>query len=126
MYNQIWLIGLGGFFGAITRYLVTIYFSRFKLFPLGTFFVNMTGSFFMGILSANGWLSISVSLLVGTGFLGAYTTFSTMNFELFSAKKNKRHVLFILYLISCYCLGFIVRRHGLLIGKILFNRWVAR
>ena len=122
MYNQIWLVGLGGLFGAIARYLVTVYFSRFKLFPLGTFFVNMTGSFFMGILSANGWLSISVSLLVGTGFLGAYTTFSTMNFELFMLKKHNRHVLFILYLISSYCLGLLSAGMGYWIGKILFDR----
>jgi fluoride exporter len=82
----------------------------------------MTGSFFMGILSANGWLSISVNLLVGTGFLGAYTTFSTMNFELFMLKKNKRHVLFILYLISSYCLGLLSAGMGYWIGKILFDR----
>jgi CrcB protein len=122
MHNQIWLIGLGGFSGAIARYLVTVYFSKFKLFPLGTFFVNMTGSFLLGILSANGWLSVSVSLLVGTGFLGAYTTFSTLNFELFMLKKNRRHVLFILYLMSSYCLGIMSAAIGYWTGKILFDR----
>lgn len=122
MYSQIWLIGLGGFFGAITRYVITVYFSKFKLFPLGTFFVNITGSFFMGILSANEWLSVSVNLLVGTGFLGAYTTFSTLNFELFMLKKNKRYALFIFYLVSSYCLGLLSAVIGYCLGKILFDR----
>ena len=122
MYSQIWLIGLGGFFGAIARYVITVYFSKFKLFPLGTFFVNITGSFFMGILSANEWLSVSVNLLVGTGFLGAYTTFSTLNFELFMLKKNRRYALFIFYLVSSYCLGLLSAVIGYCLGKILFDR----
>ncbi|WP_028390380.1 fluoride efflux transporter FluC [Bacillus cihuensis] len=119
MGNHIWLIGFGGFVGAIVRYLVTIYFSRF--FPIGTLFVNITGSFFMGILTAIEWLSIPVSLLVGTGFLGAYTTFSTLNFELLMFKKNRRHVLFVLYIISSYCLGLLSAASGYCIGKILFD-----
>jgi fluoride exporter len=107
--------------GAITRYLVTVYFSKFRLFPLGTLLVNITGSFLMGMLSANGWLSVSVSLLVGTGFLGAYTTFSTLNFELFMLKKNKRHFLFMLYLVSSYCLGLLSAGAGYWLGNILFG-----
>lgn len=90
--------------------------------PLGTFIVNMSGSFLMGILSANGGLSISVSLLVGTGFLGAYTTFSTLNFELFMLKKNRRHVMFILYLVSSYCLGLLSAATGYWVGKIFLDK----
>ena len=76
-------------------------------------------SFLMGMLSANGWLSLSVSLLVGTGFLGAYRTFSTLNFELLMLKKNKRCFLFILYLVSSYCLGLMSAAIGYGVGKIL-------
>ena len=115
--NQIWLIGLGGFLGAITRYLMTVYFSKFKLFPLATFIINISGSFLMGILAGNERLSVSISLFIGTGFLGAYTTFSTMNFELFSLKQSRRHFLFILYLVSSYCLGLLSAGIGYLIGK---------
>ena len=121
MDSQLWLIGLGGCLGAITRYLVTIYFSTFKLFPLGTLVVNSTGSFLMGMLSANGWLSVSVSLLVGTGFLGSYTTFSTLNFELFMLKEHKRYFLFIFYLVSSYCLGLLSAAIGYWIGKVLVH-----
>ena len=87
--NQILLIGLGGCLGAIARYLITVYFSKFKLFPLATFIINISGSFLLGVLAGNEWLSVSISLFIGTGFLGAYTTFSTMNFELFTLKQNR-------------------------------------
>ncbi len=107
MVNQIWLVGLGGFLGAILRYFLNKYFSTFTLFPLGTFLVNMTGSFFLGLLLGSDWISSSIRILVGTGFLGAYTTFSTFNFELFMLKKNGRNFQFFLYIASSYILGIL-------------------
>ena len=112
MESQIWLVGLGGFLGAITRYWVNLTFTKNRLFPLGTFIVNITGSFLMGILIGNEWIPGSVTLLAGTGFLGAYTTFSTFTFELFLLKKNQQQFLFILYLISSYFLGFLLAGLG--------------
>jgi CrcB protein len=118
MVDQIILVGLGGFFGAIARYGVTIYFSKFNLFPLGTFLVNVTGSFLMGLLLGCQWVPLSFILLVGTGFLGAYTTFSTINFELFILKKNNRQFIFFLYLVSSYILGIISAACGYMIGNL--------
>jgi CrcB protein len=112
MDSQIWLVGLGGFLGAITRYWVNQTFTKNRLFPLGTFIVNMTGAFLLGILIGNEWVPLSASLLVGTGFLGAYTTFSTFHFELFLLKKNKRTFLFFLYLTSSYFLGILLAGLG--------------
>jgi fluoride exporter len=112
MDSQIWLVGLGGFFGAITRYWVNQTFTKNRLFPLGTFIVNMTGSFLLGILIGNEWVPLSVGLLVGTGFLGAYTTFSTFHFELFLLKKDHRKILFFLYLTSSYFFGILLAGLG--------------
>jgi fluoride exporter len=117
MFYHICLVGLGGFFGAIARYWVTVYFSWSKLFPLGTFLVNITGSFLMGLLLGNHGVSLSVNLLIGTGFLGAYTTFSTFNFELFILKKNNRQLIFSFYLVSSYIFGIISAILGYWIGK---------
>jgi CrcB protein len=112
MDNQLWLVGLGGFLGAISRYFLNQYFSGIKLFPLGTFLVNMTGSFFMGLLLGSNWISDTILLLVGTGYLGAYTTFSTFNFELLILKKNKREFQFFLYVISSYIFGILLAYLG--------------
>lgn len=79
-------VALGGFVGAPTRYLV----DRFVAdrvesdFPLGTFLVNITGSFLLGLLTGLGiahHVPSPVEALVGTGFCGAYTTFSTWSYE---------------------------------------------
>lgn len=80
-------VGIGGFLGANVRYilslLITQRFSAFtdKPIPFGTAFVNITGSFLLAILLF--WLAKQtgtndrIRLMVGTGFFGAYTTFST-------------------------------------------------
>ena len=107
MFGEIWLVGLGGFLGAIARYKVGLYFSSYNLFPIGTFFVNLTGSFFMGILFGSNEISDSLRVLIGSGFLGAYTTFSTFNYELLMLKRGQRVFQFYLYLFLSYLLGII-------------------
>lgn len=79
-------IGIGGFLGAITRYIVSgVIADYFAKSYLGTMFVNVTGSFLLGLFVA--WIADQVGfpepirLLVATGFFGAYTTFSTYAVE---------------------------------------------
>ena len=75
------LILLGGAVGAATRYLtdVTVQRSHGTEFPWGTWTVNVVGSFILGMVVSNGpgW----VVTLVGSGFCGALTTFSTFGYE---------------------------------------------
>lgn len=81
------LIGAGAVLGANLRYWVTNYFAaRLGLaFPYGTLFINVTGSLLLGFvltLLANRLApDPAYRLLLGTGFLGAYTTFSTFSFD---------------------------------------------
>lgn len=82
------MVALGGAAGAMARYAVTLGVGMFwkKDFPLGTFLVNITGCFVLGFfltLAAETATSISpaLRLLVATGFVGAYTTFSTFEYE---------------------------------------------
>lgn len=81
------VVGVGGFFGAITRYLLGVLLTPALArltginIPHGTLFVNITGSFLLALLLQ--WeaqqfnISPRLYLLVATGFFGAYTTFST-------------------------------------------------
>ena len=82
------IIGLGGFFGAVARALTNSLVA--KLAPhspaLGTLCVNVLGSFAMGLLFAyaqNKGVSPLTKSLISTGFLGAFTTFSTFSYENF-------------------------------------------
>jgi fluoride exporter len=74
-------IGLFGAVGAITRFLLDGLVSAraSSIFPWGTLVVNLTGAFALGLVT--GKLSGDAQLLVGTGLLGGYTTFSTWMFE---------------------------------------------
>ena len=72
-------IGLFGAVGAIARFLLDGAVSARASFPWGTLLVNLTGAFALGFVT--GKLSGDAQLLVGTGLLGGYTTFSTWMFE---------------------------------------------
>lgn len=75
-------IGLLGGLGAVGRFLVDARIGgrASTRFPLGTFVVNMTGAFALGIL-AGATTDETTLRLLATGLLGAYTTFSTWAFE---------------------------------------------
>ena len=75
------LVLLGGAVGAAARYLTDVSVRRRHSaeFPWGTFTVNMVGCFVLGLVAAAG--SAWVLTLVGTGFCGAFTTFSTFGYE---------------------------------------------
>jgi CrcB protein len=80
------LVGLAGAVGAPLRYVVdTVVTERIQgVFPLGTLVVNGSGSFALGLLSGLAiydGLPGTPKLIVGTGLVGAYTTFSTFSYE---------------------------------------------
>lgn len=89
MFNLL-LIALGGAFGAVSRYLVSISMQSWlgRGFPYGTLLVNVLGSFIIGFLSVLllDRLSHSSELraLLMVGFLGAFTTFSSFSLETLS------------------------------------------
>lgn len=83
------LVGLGGFLGANARYWLGLWITgRWGAhFPWGTFVINVTGSFVLGLLleylAERTDLSAgpTLRLLIAVGFLGAYTTFSTYEYD---------------------------------------------
>ena len=79
---RILYIGLGGFLGSVARYLVAKYINNyFSNFPLGTLFVNVTGSFLLGFIVYSFLTGKNISPefrdFSTIGFIGAYTTMST-------------------------------------------------
>jgi len=86
MIRELLLIGVGGFFGAIFRYIISgIVPVKFGI-PTGTLAVNLIGSFILGFLlysSLSAPIPAEYKLLIGTGFCGALTTFSTFSYETF-------------------------------------------
>jgi CrcB protein len=81
-------IGVGGFLGSVSRYLISKFLNNFiPSFPLGTLAVNVSGSFLIGfvIYSTVFGRSVPSNLrdLITIGFIGAFTTMSTFSYETF-------------------------------------------
>jgi len=80
------MVFLGGMVGAPVRYLVdrAVQSRHQSVFPLGTLLINVSGAFILGAVTAataHQHLPGNLSLLLGTGFCGGLTTFSTFSFE---------------------------------------------
>lgn len=83
--NIILAVGFGGFFGAVSRFLISTYMQKLtgSFFPIGTLSVNIIGSFLIGFLFLyfENVISPNQKAMLITGFLGALTTFSTFSYE---------------------------------------------
>lgn len=81
------LIALGGAIGALARFAVGSYVGNRMgtRFPYGTMLINLTGSFLIGVamtvIAERASVNRNIVYLVPIGFIGAYTTFSTFEFE---------------------------------------------
>lgn len=117
------LVLLGGAAGAPLRYLtdLAIQSRHDSVFPWGTFTVNAVGSFVLGLTvgavsAADGpsW----VVALVGTGFCGALTTFSTFQIETFEFARDGDIALAVGYPVASIAAGM-----ALAVGGVLIARW---
>lgn len=118
-------LAVGGAFGAVSRYLVQGWVQDLIgwRFPWGTFVVNVSGSFVLGVLFAVAMereiLSPDVRLPLIVGFLGSYTTFSTLMLESWALVEegDLTHMLF--NLVGSVVIGMIALVAGLAVGRLL-------
>lgn len=83
------LVGIGGSLGALGRFALARYLPA-ETFPLGTFAVNVLGSFFLGFITFAG-ASEGLLLFLGVGICGSFTTFSSFSFETVRLYERGRH-----------------------------------
>lgn len=115
------LVASGGALGAMSRYFIHEYSQNvFKTdFPFGTFVANLTGCFLIGILIGSGKSESSqqMRLLIGIGFLGALTTFSTFGAETILRAEKGEWVIAISNVLANVILGFAAVICGLWVGR---------
>jgi CrcB protein len=112
------LVAIGGAFGAMSRYGLNLLFANILApFPFATFLINVTGSFLIGLLLTKFETNETAKLLLITGFLGAYTTFSAFEYETFQLTQIKQTLTAFLYVALSFAIGFIGVAGGI---------WVAR
>jgi len=120
---KIFSVAIGGAFGAVARYLINVspLAGVFAKFPLPTFLINIIGSFLIGFLMivfadkfvANDNLRMAVIV----GFLGAFTTFSTFEMEIFGLVREREFVTGFVYLFLSVLVGFVGVVAGVALGR---------
>ena len=118
------LVGVGGFFGSILRWLVARWVhAHYPMLgvPLGTLAVNLTGCLAIGLLAGSvgspGSGTDNLRLLFGVGLLGGYTTYSTFALDSLTLLNDGSVVR---------ATGFVVAHIGLGIAAAAFGVFVAR
>lgn len=102
---------LGSSVGAMSRFILSNYLSQFGAMPFPTLIINSVGAFLLGILLAYDVPS-SRYLLGATGFLGAFTTFSTFSHETLILFKEQRFFTATLYVIGSVSLCLLLCMMG--------------
>jgi fluoride exporter len=118
-FSKILTVAIGGAVGAVARYLLYLspLSSAFPNFPFPTFFINITGSILIGFILTKFEANETLRLLLVSGFLGAYTTFSTFEFEAFQLTQTKQLVTAFLYVTLSFAIGFIGVASGIWLAK---------
>ena len=119
------IAGLGASLGAILRYFITNYGKKhweelkkhYLNLPFPTLFINLTGTLILGFV-----FGIKVNpffyALFGTGVMGGYTTFSTLNTELVALYHSKNYSGLVLYALASYVGGLILVYVGYYLGRL--------
>ena len=102
------LIGLGGMFRSITRYVLGNWIANRcrSCNVLKTSIINISGAFFLGLLMTID-IHENLYLLLAEGYLGAYTTFSTFMYEGFNLFNNNKKINAMTYVLGTLFLGLV-------------------
>jgi CrcB protein len=117
------VIGVGGFVGAVARYGIAVWIGQRwgRSFPLGTFVINVSGSFLIGLLMTLMAERFTENpqwrLLLVVGFLGAYTTFSTFEYETGALLKDGEWLFAGLNVVLSVIVGFAALKLGEVTAK---------
>jgi fluoride exporter len=110
--HKILLVGVGGFFGAALRYLISGYVQNLTqsiAFPYGTLTVNIAGCFLIGMFSylaeSQAGMTAEMRLFLMVGLLGSFTTYSTFSSETMGLLQDQRFFLALVNVFTHIVLG---------------------
>ncbi len=119
MWVNLLLVGVGGFAGAVCRYLISVAFLRYSIvFPFATLTVNVAGSFLLSLivygLLPPKVMGADMRLLLAIGFCGSFTTMSAFAYENIQLIELKQITKAFLYFTLNITLSF---------GAVLLVKW---
>jgi CrcB protein len=124
--QKYFLIAIGGALGSLARYVVgsTIVNRMGNRFPYGTFVINLTACVIIGfsltLLNRRTGLEPAWRYLIPIGFVGAYSTFSTFEWEIFTSLQTSAFLIAALYVSLSVLLGLLAVWLGALLARIAF------
>ena len=118
------VLGLAGATGAATRFALSEWATKRwpSTFPMATLFINVTGAFALGLLMTAGGAGSALAqerLLLGTGFLGGYTTFSTLSYDTHSLSRSGQARAAWLNALGSLAIGLAAAALGMAIGTLV-------
>ena len=122
MINFFW-VAAGGALGASLRFISSSFFNLFyPNLPIGTFFVNVLGSFIVGLLintlEMKNYSEIFIKYFLIICVLGSYTTFSAFSYEVIELYNNKKFLLSIIYILASVFSCIVAAYAGYTINKV--------
>lgn len=125
MWSKLGLLAVAGLVGTLSRYWVSGYTYQImgSKFAWGTLAVNVIGCFLFGLIAALAdermLISTNTRFIILTGFMGAFTTFSTFSFETMNYVRDSQFTLAFLNIAVSCLLGFGGIISGTLIARII-------
>ncbi len=123
------LLALAGVIGAVCRYLIGMLIPSHG-FPLATLVLNLTGCFLLAIvmryLARLPRVSSNMVTVIGTGFVGSYTTFSTFSLESIQLIEHQMYITALLYIGASLIGGLLFTWLGFVCSERLLARKEAR
>ncbi|MTI80103.1 MAG: fluoride efflux transporter CrcB [Firmicutes bacterium] len=117
--NYFW-VGIGGIFGALSRYAVSLIIAPTGMIPYHTLTANFLGCYVLGLLVfLNRWRSSNLRLAVTIGFMGSFTTFSTFSLETANLIKQGYYIPASFYAIGSAAGGVLLAALGMLTARLI-------
>ncbi|MGG4402363.1 CrcB family protein [Paenibacillus amylolyticus] len=119
--KELLYIGAGGFLGTLTRYAIQLGIPTVHGgFPWAVLLINAIGSLFLGwffTIAVPGKITPQLRLAIGTGFTGAFTTFSTFTLDIVRLSEGGEWISAAIYMIVSLLAGLLLCALGMSLGK---------
>ncbi|WP_127551068.1 CrcB family protein [Paenibacillus amylolyticus] len=119
--KELLYIGAGGFLGTLTRYAIQLGIPTVHGgFPWAVLLINAIGSLFFGwffTIAVPGKITPQLRLAIGTGFTGAFTTFSTFTLDIVRLSEGGEWISAAIYMIVSLLAGLLLCALGMSLGK---------
>jgi CrcB protein len=126
MLRNLLIVGTGGLIGTVMRYLVQVHIEKLmgSTFPLGTFLINILGSFIIGVVyglaEKGNLIGPEWRLFLAVGLCGGFTTFSTFSADTLNLLKDNSIIQILSYTGGSVLFGLLAVYLGIILARTIF------